>query len=1194
MKTKVIFSIFFIMTAHFAFAEERLRLEKADLLENVTVNGVSMQYLKGNVIFRKGEMVLKCDWARFNRKTEQSFLYGNVSTQKDVQKMTCDSLFVDSPKDLMIAYSNVDFVDTTYSLNSDMLHYFSELDSGSATGNAILIQDKQTIKGDAIEYKENELNGGVSYISRGNVEIIEDERLATCGEAIYNREGGKTVLRINPLINDGDQKISGNEIFLQYEEEELKEIYIPEKAQAQTLSSGIRETINVIDGDSTMSQEPLSFSDDMTGSILRGFFRDGELDSVRLEGMATTLYHIFEDSIYQGNNRASGDTIVLKFGEDDLESIFISGGSEGTYTPDSLGSDIDGKVVYQSDKIKYNMQDESTDLLGEANIDYTDMNLKAGFINVAWRSNLLKALPSSDKDSTITPFRPTMIEEGNEPMVGDTMIYNLDSQNGKVIRGKTKADDGYYHGKEIRNQNMDIFYIDDAIYTTCELEEPHFHFDMNRMKMINNDKVVARPIVLYIADIPIFGLPFGVFPHQKGRRHSGWIMPSYGTDNRWGGYINGLGYYWAINDYFDTKLTASFYDRDGITLRSQNNYSKRYAYNGSFDLETKQRFSSSTPAAERDIFNLGSNKQSDYVLRWNHRQKLRNNQSASVNASYYSSGDYNRRTGLEQQKRLNQQAVSNATYSKRWPRSRNSLSVNLSSRRDLMAKEKVDPNSVFYINPSRSDQQINIANNTFPQLAFSHSQRALFPTKSKNKKWYNNINYNYSSRFTNNMKQYYESETYAIDDSTNSYRWKNNSDGTLLTETFSDYIFSHSSGMNMSAKVFKYFNISPSLSLKSDWLNRSFEGQLDSSGTILKNEVKGFATRTTGSFNISMNTQIYGLLPTKIGKTEAIRHVISPSIGYSYRPDFSKDVFGFDPGYYQAIQQDNGEIAYFDRFSGTLAGGTPRGESQTLNLSVNNVFQAKIVDDDIEKKIDLFSWRFNTGKNFVLEQFQWSNINSSVRANVSKKLNLDFSMTHDWYDFDKDKNIRINKFKSVNGLPAPRLINARFSTGFRFSGKRNNPILNQEETLITEDTTAYEERVDGANLARSLNEKDQKGNINAGNLWTSSASFSFSYNNANPNNPQKTFWMSTNSTIQATKFWRIQYNARFDLINQNLVSHTFSIYRDLHCWEMSINWTPNGYASGLYLRINVKSPSLKDLKFEQRGGTFSRPSLFDR
>ena len=243
--------------------------------------------------------------------------------------------------------------------------------------------------------------------------------------------------------------------------------------------------------------------------------------------------------------------------------------------------------------------------------------------------------------------------------------------------------------------------------------------------MINEDKVVARPIILHIANIPIFGLPFGVFPHQKGRRNSGWIMPSYGTDARWGGYVNGLGYYWAGSEYFDTKLTMSFYDRDGITLRSKNNYSKKYSFSGNIDLETKQRFSSSTPAEDRDIFNLGENRQSDYVIRWNHRQKLRNNQSASVNASYYSSGDYNRRTGIEQQKRLNQQAVSNATYSKRWPKSRNSLSINLSSRRDLMAEQKIDPNSPFYTIPTRNGQQINLSNNVVPQMAFSHSQRMI-------------------------------------------------------------------------------------------------------------------------------------------------------------------------------------------------------------------------------------------------------------------------------------------------------------------------------------------------------------------------------------------------------------------------------------------------------------------------------------
>jgi len=340
-----------------------------------------------------------------------------------------------------------------------------------------------------------------------------------------------------------------------------------------------------------------------------------------------------------------------------------------------------------------------------------------------------------------------------------------------------------------------------------------------------------------------------------------------------------------------------------------------------------------------------------------------------------------------------------------------------------------------------------------------------------------------------------------------------------------------------------------------------------------------------------MNTQVYGLLPIKFGKIQAIRHVISPTLGYSYRPDFSKEVFGMNPGYYQEIKQENGESVYFDRFSGTLAGGTPKGENQSMNISVNNVFQAKIIDGDKELKQDLFSWRMSTSRNFVAEEFQWSNLNSSVRANINRKLNLDFSMTHDWYEYDKKNNLRINKIKTTGGLITPRLINARFSTGFKFSGNRLS--YNSDNDQVEEaDTSASFERVDGANLAGTIAGLDNK--KSAGKLWDTSMSFSFAYNNANPNNPQKTFWMSSNSTIQLTQAWRVQYNARFDLINQNLVSHTFSVNRDLHCWELSLNWTPNGYASGLYLRLNVKSPNLKDLKLEQRGGTFNRPSLFDR
>ena len=358
--------LFIFIIASLSAQDDRLRLKQADILENITVNSTSMQYLKGNVIFKKGEMTMNCDWARFNQRTEQSFFIRQCIHGEGRPEPHLRLPFCGSPKDIMIAYSNTHVWDTTYSLVADTLFYFSELDSGSANGNAILIQDKQTIKGDRIEYVDLPEVDGVSYAARGNVTITEEGRLATCGEAIYDRENGKTVLRIKPKIVDNNQTIAGSEIYLEYDEEVLKSLFIPNEAHATHPSKGVREWIEVADGDTTTYQDSLSFSDDMTGSILRGFFLDGNLDSMRLEGMATTLYHIFEDSVYQGKNEASGDTITMKFGENDLEKIFVSGGSQGTYTPDSTGADVDGPVVYESEDIEYDVANEFTDLHGDA------------------------------------------------------------------------------------------------------------------------------------------------------------------------------------------------------------------------------------------------------------------------------------------------------------------------------------------------------------------------------------------------------------------------------------------------------------------------------------------------------------------------------------------------------------------------------------------------------------------------------------------------------------------------------------------------------------------------------------------------------------------------------------------------------------------------------------------------------------
>ena len=214
---------------------------------------------------------MQCDRARFNKRTEQGFLFGNVSMKEGAQNLTCDSLFVDSPNDFLTAYSNAQVWDSTYSLSADTLFYFSKIDSGSANGNAILKQDNQTISGQKIEYKEFPDSKGVSYAARGSVMILEQERLATCGEAVYDRKNGKTTLRINPEITDNGQVITGSEIFLKYKEDVLQDIFIPKDARAIRPTNGTREWFEVVDGDTSTFTDSASFVDDMTGSTLRGF-----------------------------------------------------------------------------------------------------------------------------------------------------------------------------------------------------------------------------------------------------------------------------------------------------------------------------------------------------------------------------------------------------------------------------------------------------------------------------------------------------------------------------------------------------------------------------------------------------------------------------------------------------------------------------------------------------------------------------------------------------------------------------------------------------------------------------------------------------------------------------------------------------------------------------------------------------------
>jgi len=1164
--------LFLFLLSSFLFPDDRLRLKKANVLENKTINGESVKFISGNVVFTKGTLTLNCQEGRHYEHNDLAILYRQVFAIQEGRSLTCDTLKFFSSEDKIISIGSPHVWDQDYDLKADSITVFTEVDSGVALGNVLLLQKGQIISADRIEYQKDPEKDGVSYTAYGNVTIEDSSRIAICGKAKYDRTHEITTLEIEPEITENGRILSGEKIVLTYKEEELEQLHIPKKAFALTPVSGFQQS----QFDSLAFGDSLIFDDHLESARLTSYFEAGNLDSMRLEGMAKTLYHVFEDSIYQGKNNASGDTIIMTFLKDELDRLRIIGGSEGKYIPDTLSNDVSDPISYTADHIEFRLKDEETDFRGHANIKHDVTNLEAGFVTVNWQNNLLNAFPKLENDTVSDPILPIIKEKGKDPMTGDAMTYNLKTKKGRVMKGHTKADDGFYTGEEIRNETQKVVYIDHSTYTTCDLDTAHFHFESTKMKVIQNDLVIARPIILHLGQIPIFGFPLGLFPHKGGQRHSGWIMPSYGESRGRGQYLQGLGFYWAPSDYWDSKFTMDFGDKQGAVFRMNGKYRVRYKFSGGLTLRNQQYLSGSD-----NITDIASTRRTSTNVRWNHRQELRNHQNFNANVTYSTSGDYNKKYGLTEADRMKQNSISNVSYSKSWPKAKNSISASYYSNRDLLIEDKINPESSYFVQPTKAGTQLNRVNRTFPKFSFRHGQSNLIPTSATKKKWYNTITWNYGLNYNNKDRDYYES---VFIDSATGFGWM---DSTLNEQNSG---WTHTSAINAPQKLFKYISLNPKLSLKSVWVEETYDGIWQDSTQSFQSVLKpGFATRTTGSFSLNSNTKIYGLFPIPLGRVKALRHVISPSIGYSWTPDFSEPIFGKDLGYIITEQDTLGNDVYFDRFAGTMAGGTPRSERKSMTFGLNNVFQAKVKKGDTEKKVDLLSWRMNTSYNMAADEFQWANLRSSLRSKIAGKLNLDLSMTHDFYHFNLDQKQRLNIInKTENGLPSPRLTSMRLSTGFRFSGKRwTNEI--QDTTTVVDTVLTEEEDLAGPGLNQPL--KNMTNTLSGKNLWNTNVSLSYAYSASNPLNTRKTFWMNTTSTINVTQKWRVSYRARFDLIQRDLVSHSFSVRRDLHCWELSLNWNPSGLGQGINFKLNVKSPTLKDLKLEKKSGIFSAPGL---
>ena len=794
---------------------------------------------------------------------------------------------------------------------------------------------------------------------------------------------------------------------------------------------------------------------------------------------------------------------------------------------------LEGPVKYQAEEIYFSYPKQTSLLIGNVRIEYQNLTLTAGKVLINWRENKLIAEGIADStDSLGNPVMrqlPVLTEQGQEPIYGQRLEYDFKHQRGKILHGKTDMPPGVYRGEVIKKVGEKTLLIRNGYFTTCKLpEHPHYYFKSNKMRVIVNKRAVAKPIVMYIADVPVLGLPFGTFPLEKGRR-SGFIIPTYGKSPFGGRYLRGIGYYWAASDYFDLTLLTDFYERTGNAYHGEIRYKKRYAFGGMIKGTYMPRDISSGAPRQR------------WYLNFSHNQTLGDLGRITASGNFVSDRTFQQEFSPDINQRLNQSLTTYLNYSQRLKKLNGSLTVSFRSVQNLQTG------------------QLDVE---FPNASISLPSRSLIPAaKGTPPRWFNNLKIGYNSQLLS--------------------RYTKPPDADSLAKPTTLRGWNHRINMVFPLKI-KYLRTTQSLNFNelwtSEYLNYRF---VDSLNTLEKDTVRQFRARHTFSYNLSAQTTLYGLWSIPVLPLKLIRHKMDPSIRFSFAPDFTRP--GFD--YVQTFRDTTGRLLYGDRFANSTGGATPRTTQKRMFISIGNLFQGLWRWRGEEKKIDLFRATVNTGYDFERDSLQWDNITTSVTSMLSNRFQLNLRATHSMYENipGSTRNQDVPFWKS-DRYRFPRLVNysVTFSTTFRFKGKEKRT---GQEPQTDADTTSVEE--DDLLGASTLNaplganpEREQLASMTI--PWEITGNLDYRYQWSAPNRLQRVLSATIRARIQLTRNWKLTYNAQIDFIKRQLNYQRIEIYRDLHCWEMAFSWQPT---YGFYnLEIRIKAPELRDLKLTRTSG----------
>lgn len=796
---------------------------------------------------------------------------------------------------------------------------------------------------------------------------------------------------------------------------------------------------------------------------------------------------------------------------------------------------LDARIDYSAeDSLTFFLDNKDVFLYNKAKIDYDKMKLESGFMTVNFDTKTLFA--EGVKDSTDTITQAPLFKEGNAEYKSKELKYNFDTKQGLISNVFTKESDGYLHGEKVKKKDDRTMYISSGMFTTCDNEDhPHFGISFSKAKAITDDKIVTGPAWFSLMEIPLpVGIPFAYFPFTDGKK-SGFLMPSYGNAANRGYYLRNIGWYFAINDYIDLALRGDIYTNLSYALNISSSYVKRYKYRGSIEFRYKDNHTGlkNTPSYSSS---------SDFKFRWTHSQEAKSHpyRTFSANVNLVSSKFNQYTTNVSDY--FNNTTTSSIAFSTRFG-SAWSFTANLGES--------------YNINSGAISLDL-------PSMTLSSIQFYPFRKKksSGKRKWYEDISFSYRANLINTIDTYDSLLT-----------------SSDLIKNFRNGIM-HSIPISSNVKILKHLNWTNSISYTERWYTNSISKTYNPETDLIdKDTIYGFIANRNANFTSSINTRLYGMFTFKKGFIKAVRHVINPSISFNYTPDFSEPSLGF----YDFYTDKEGKRVYYSKTENGVFGSPPQGASGVISFSLGNNLEMKVPDknDTVEgmrKIVLLEAFNISSGYDLARDSVNWQPLRLTARTTLFKKLLINFSAAYTPYVLNENGVLTNELLWHKEG----RLFQKQNSQWTLNMSWNLNSKADHSQTTGDYHSPTEMQYSPFSNPNEILSEHVDFSipwNLTLGVNYSRLSSYIVSIAGYQTN---QSATLTARGDLNLTSKWKIGFSSGYDFINKDFTYTSIDFYRDLHCWEMRMNWIPFGPRQGWNFSISVKAPMLQDLKYEKR------------